>query len=153
MNHSSRDEIFIDAVVHAYTWVVWKGRYEEIFKGIVFNPLRASNYIQSLVYSWVCNMSDFGKNIYWYNWCCNPRSLWSLFSRASVSLVPARLINLLFKKNIVYKNIEYLTSFMSRVFGSSTQLVSIVNWVEPNRIKCWWSFHHVELKNKNCRQY
>ena len=73
-NHSNWDQIIQDAIIQAYTWVVWNGRNNEIFKGATFNPLRASNDIQSLVYSWVCSRSKLGKNLSWYDWCCNPRS-------------------------------------------------------------------------------
>ena len=66
--------------------------------GDVFNPLRASNDIRSLVFSWVCNRSGFGKTLNWHEWSCNPRLLSSLFSGLAPCQSYPLLINRLLKK-------------------------------------------------------
>ncbi|KAJ9566154.1 hypothetical protein OSB04_002120 [Centaurea solstitialis] len=72
MKHASNGEIIKDAIVHAYIWIVWKGRNDMIFKGEAFNIFRAANDIQSLVYSWICNRSSL--KVSWLDWLCNPGS-------------------------------------------------------------------------------
>ncbi|KAJ9537532.1 hypothetical protein OSB04_030265 [Centaurea solstitialis] len=67
--HLSEEERIKDAIVQAYVWVVWKGRNDKIFKGDTLDTLRAANDIQALV-SWICNRSDFGKNLRWTDWSC-----------------------------------------------------------------------------------
>ena len=42
-----------NAIYQAYCWVLWKGRNNEIFNGVSFNPYLAANEIQSIVFSWV----------------------------------------------------------------------------------------------------
>ena len=74
-NKVSRNETIRDAIIQAYVWVVWKGRNGVIFKSEAFNTLRAANDIQSLVFSWCCNRSSFGKNMTWIDWSCNPKLL------------------------------------------------------------------------------
>ena len=48
MKQAGKTEIIQEAIIHAYVWVIWKGRNDEIFKGVPFNTLRAANEIQSL---------------------------------------------------------------------------------------------------------
>ena len=75
MKQASKDDIIKDAIKQAYIWVVWKGRNDEIFNGVHFSTFRAANDIQSLVFSWYCNRSSFGKSTSWLDWSCNPGSL------------------------------------------------------------------------------
>ena len=71
---ASRVEIVRDAIIQAYTWVVWKGRNDEIFKGETFIPLKAANDIKFLVFMWVCNRCALGKKLSWNDWCLMPMS-------------------------------------------------------------------------------
>ena len=66
-----------NAIFQACCWVLWKGRNEEIFKGVLFRPILAAREIQSIVFSWVSNKSRFSCNLLWKDWVCN--SMWALF--------------------------------------------------------------------------
>ena len=64
-----------DAILQAYSWVVWTKRNEAVFHGGSFNPLLVANEIQALVFCWVCNRGGRDKSISWHAWSCNPVSL------------------------------------------------------------------------------
>ena len=75
LNQSGISTLIRDAITQAYCWVIWKGRNDVVFNRGVFNPLIVANNIQSIVFSWFCNRSSFGKNLSWQDWICNTRSL------------------------------------------------------------------------------
>ena len=64
-----------DAVLQAYFWFIWKGRNEAVFNDARFNPGVVANNIQSEVFFWVRNRSNFGNNLNWTDWCCNPETM------------------------------------------------------------------------------
>ena len=64
-----------DAVIQAYSWIIWKARNNAIFNNMHVNPLNIANEIQSLVFEWIRSRSRGGSNLNWFQWCCNPNAL------------------------------------------------------------------------------
>ena len=73
-NHDIKNTVIKEAIFHAFTWAIWKGRNDVVFNRKPFNPLLIANFIQTSVFSWVCNRSEIGRNRPWLYWICNPRS-------------------------------------------------------------------------------
>ena len=74
-SRNGKREDIQEAVTMAFTWASWKGRNEVVFKGGTFNALPIANEVQSLVYFWIRNRSNFGATIGWTDWICNTWSV------------------------------------------------------------------------------
>ncbi|KAJ9541514.1 hypothetical protein OSB04_028020 [Centaurea solstitialis] len=63
--NSNKRRLIEDTLVHAYLWLIWKGRNEVIFNNAHFNPSLIANHIQATACFWIHNRSSFGKLFSW----------------------------------------------------------------------------------------
>ena len=53
--HSQNSDLIKEAISMAYAWAMCKGRNDVAFNNGTFNPLFTANFVQSEVFSWICN--------------------------------------------------------------------------------------------------